>query len=360
MATIYEREYPSGEKSFRAQVRVKGYPTLSATFDRKTDARIWSQKIETEMRAGRYVDTVEAQRHTFGDMIDRYIEDTLPGKSAGTVRAQMHHLLWWKQRLGKYMLSMVTPALIVEARGELLKGTTPHGDRRAPSTVVRYLAALSHCYSIAMKEWGWVEDTPMRKVSKPKESSGRTRFLSDDERTRLLDACRESRNPHLYTIVVLAMSSGMRRGEIANLRWDQVDLQRAVIRLLSDDTKTSHARAVPIAGPAHEGLLSLAEAKVRPLNNLVFASADPSSRAKPIEFQNAWKKALERAGIEDFRFHDLRHTAASYLAMNGATLAEIAEVLGHKTLAMVKRYAHLTEQHTSGVVRRMNAAVFGE
>jgi integrase len=150
----------------------------------------------------------------------------------------------------------------------------------------------------------------------------------------------------------------MRRGEIMNLTWDRVDLHRRAITLRPEDTKSQERRSAPIVGHAHEVLKELS--KVRRIDtHLVFpAPVDGRTEPKPIDITSAWERALKKAGIEDFRFHDLRHTAASYLAMNGATLAEIAEVLGHKTLQMVKRYAHLTESHTSKVVERMNRAVF--
>ena len=360
MPSIYERVNPDGKKVYRVQIRVKGYPSESATFDRRTDAKEWGYRVEAEMRAGRYRSGPEARRRTFGEMIDRYVSDVLPTKGGSSRRSQSTQLEWWKAQLGDMLLLKVTPAEIAETRDLLLNSDSRRGRKRSPATVIRYMAALSHCYSIAVREWGWLDDSPMRKVSKPKEPSGRTRFLSDDERTRLLNACHESQNPYLYTIVVLALSTGMRRSEIMNLRWDQVDLNREVIRLLPEDTKNATSRAVPIAGPALIELRKLSESKVRSFSNLVFPAPNAiPGEERPIDIQSAWKAALQRAAITDFRFHDLRHSAASYLAMNGATLAEIAEILGHKTLQMVKRYAHLTEQHTSGVVKRMNAAVFG-
>jgi len=361
MATIYKRTYPNGKTTHRVQIRVKGYPAESAVFVRRTDATRWAQQVETDMRSGRYLKTVEAKKHTFGDMIDRYVRDVLPTKRKGTQGVQEPQLAWWKSVLGHHVLSDVTPALIAEKRDELSNGISVRGRKRSPSTVVRYLAALSHCYSVALKDWGWVEDNLVRKITKPKEPKGRTRFLRNDERDRLLQACRESKDPHLYAIVVLALSTGMRRGEIMNLTWDRVDLRREVITLLPENTKNETSRAVPLAGPALAELRRLADAKVRRLSAFVFPAPDAEGvESRPIDIQSAWEAALKRAEVENFRFHDLRHSAASYLAMNGATLAEIAEVLGHKTLQMVKRYAHLTEAHTTGVVRRMNAAVFGD
>jgi len=176
--------------------------------------------------------------------------------------------------------------------------------------------------------------------------------LSEDERGALLEACIKSASPDLHMIVVLALSTGARRGEIEALRWKQIDLARGTAVL--HDTKNGESRVLHLAGPALQQLT--ARAKVRRIDtDLVFPRSDGK---EPIIVEAHWRKAREAAGLEDFRFHDLRHSAASYLAMNGATLAEIAAVLGHKTLAMVKRYAHLSDQHTAGVVQRMNAKIF--
>jgi integrase len=193
----------------------------------------------------------------------------------------------------------------------------------------------------------------MRKVSKPKEPRGRVRFLSDEERQCLLDACKVSRSAYLYTIVVLALSTGARRGELLSLHWGDVDLKRGLLTFR--ETKNGDTRAVPLTGYALDVLST--HAKIRRLNTTLVFPNDTGTQ--PASIREAWEYAVRRAGIANFRFHDLRHSAASYLAMNGASLAEIAEVLGHKTLAMVKRYAHLSEAHTRGVVERMNRAVFG-
>jgi integrase len=179
------------------------------------------------------------------------------------------------------------------------------------------------------------------------------RFLSDEERDALLSACKASSNPWLYTCVVVALSTGMRKGELMGLHWRDVDLQAGRITLR--ETKNGQIRVVPLAGPA---LALLREhAKVRRLDtDLLFPGARKGS---PVDLRTPWETALKRAGIENFRWHDLRHSTASYLAMNGASLAEIAEVLGHKTLAMVKRYAHLSEAQTADVVGRMNERFLG-
>jgi integrase len=268
-------------------------------------------------------------------------------------RNQAKQLAWWRAELGTRTLADVTPAVIAEARGKLARGVTVRGRQRSPSTVNRYLAALSHALTVAMKEWGWLEDNPLRKVTKPKEPRGRVRYLADDERARLLEECRRSESPDLYCAVVLALSTGARRMEILGLRWGQADFARRAITLL--ETKNGEIRSLPLVGHAFDLLEE--RAKIRRIDtDLVFPGR---KRNRPIDLRSPFETAVKRAGIEDFRWHDLRHSAASYLAMNGATLAEIAELLGHKTLAMVKRYAHLSQAHTTRVVEAMNVRIFG-
>ncbi len=350
MPTIEQRKTKDGHAVYRVKVRRKGYPTQTATFTRLTDARKWAQVTEAAIVEGRHFTTTEAKRHTLADLIDRYLQDVLPHKSASSIYMQTLQLQWWKGQLGSHLLADLTPALLAAYRDTLSRGADKP---RANSTVNRYLAALSHVFTVAVREWGWLDESPMQKVRKPKEPRGRVRFLSDDERERLLDACKASRNPYLSTVVVLALSTGARRGELLSLTWQHVDFQRDTILL--DETKNDQRRALPLTGYALELMLQHARNR-RSDTDLVFPRRDG---AKPVRIREAWDNAVKRARIEDFTFHDLRHSAASYLAMNGATLAEISEVLGHKTLSMVKRYAHLSEAHTAGVVARMNEKIFG-
>jgi len=352
MATIEKRQTNKGLTVFRVKVRLKGFPVESATFERLTDARRWAQQTEAAMLEGRHFKTSAAKKHTLAEAIERYIKLILPNKPKSQY-AQSQQLKWWQESIGRFVLADITPAVIVEQRDKLADGTTARNKQRTPATVNRYLAALSHVFTIAVKEWGWLEQNPLTKVTKKKEPRGRVRFLSDEERQKLLEACQNSISPWLYLVVVLALSTGARRMEILGLRWQDVDLNRAIITL--HQTKNGERRILPVTG--HALSLLKAHAKVRPLHtDFVF----PGKNLKnPIDLRTPWETALKHACIEDFRFHDLRHSAASYLAMNGASLAEIAEVLGHKTLQMVKRYAHLSEAHTAKVVARMNEKIFG-
>lgn len=353
MGSIKERKDENGKIiGYHVQIRIKGTLPQHASFKRKTDADRWVQQTEAAIREGRHFKTTEAKKHTLAQLIDRYMTDVLPTKKKSEQRqgAQLH---WWKKQLGSYLLSDVTPAMIAEQRDILLKGITKRGRLRSPATTVRYMAILSHAYTIAIKEWGWIETSPLSKVSKPREPRGRVRFLDNEERQRLLLACKASQNLYLYPIVVLAISTGMRQAEILNLKWPDVDFDKK--RVILHETKNGEIRAVTIAGMALELVQNLD--KIRRLDtHYLFPSKFPN---QPIDIRTAWENAVKRAEIDNFKFHDLRHSCASYLAMNGASLAEIAEALGHKTLAMVKRYAHLSDTHTAGVISRMNEKIFG-
>jgi integrase len=266
MAAIESRRQDDGSLSYRVKVRLKGHPVATGTFQRLTDAKRWAQSTEASIREGRYFKTAEAKRHTLGDLVDRYIKEVLPSKPKNASNYKQH-LLWWKEKLGAYALADVTPALIVKYRNDLLATTTKRGTKMANGTVVRYMASLSHAFSLAVKDWQWIDDSPLRKVTKPKEPRGRERFLSEDERNALLQACQASTSRFLYTVVVLALSTGMRRGEIMSLRWPQIDLVNGRILLFA--TKNDTSRAIPLSGKALTMMTDLA--KVRRIDtDLVF------------------------------------------------------------------------------------------
>ncbi|MDD5461832.1 MAG: site-specific integrase [Methylococcales bacterium] len=353
MATITKRLTAEGKPYYTARVRLKGYPEQTATFPRITDAKKWVQDTESAIREGRHFKTAEAKKHTLADLVDRYINDVLP-KKPKQAPAQRPQLERWKAEIGSYLLADITPALIVECRDKLLTEPTPRGERRTPATVVRYMAALSHAFTIAVNEWQWLETSPIGKVKKPTEPRGRVRFLDDKERARLLTACKESPNPLLYLCVVLALSSGMRQGELMGLKWQDVNLKDGFIIL--HETKNGERRRVPLSGLVLELLRE--HSKVRRLDTQLLFPSERNPQ-KPIDLRKAYSHTLQQAEITDFTWHDLRHCTASYLAMNGASLAEIAEILGHKTLQMVKRYSHLSDGHVSNVIASMNAKIFG-
>jgi integrase len=194
----------------------------------------------------------------------------------------------------------------------------------------------------------------MRRVRKLKEPRGRVRCLAKEELEAILTACRDDTDPLIYPFVVFALSTGARAGELQSLTWKDVDLKTG--RGVLQKTKNGDRRAIAIRGHALEELIKLG--KVRRIDSpWIFPSREGT---KPWNYRHAWYRSVDASGVKDFRFHDLRHTAASNLAMNGASLPEIAGVLGHKSLAMVQRYAHLSDAHISSAVEAMNKKIFGE
>lgn len=339
MASISKRTAQDGSVTFAVQVRLKGAPAQSATFTRLTDAKQWAASTESAIREGRHFKAIEAKRRTLKELIDRYKADVLPQKK--NAKNQKLHYNWWSDKLGAYLLCDVTPARIAEMRDQLRQ------EGKGPATQVRYLAALSHAFTVAVKEYGWIDDNPVKKVSRPKEPRGRTRFLSNKERAKLLEAA-EKNGEDIHLFVMLALTTGARKDELRTATWNQIDLTRRTITFY--ETKSGETRTVPLAGRA----LEMLKQRQRRLDTpLLFPGRNPK---KPATLRKPWEAVVKEAGISNFRIHDLRHTAASYLAMNGASLLEIAAILGHKTLEVTKRYSHLTQGHLTSVIER----TFGE
>jgi integrase len=210
----------------------------------------------------------------------------------------------------------------------------------SPSTVNRHLSVL-RCVLRLARKWAYVREVPQFEMAR--EPEGRLRYLTRGEVDRLLVTCRQSRNPHLFAIVTLAVHTGMRKGEILGLTWDRVDFPRGI--LLLNETKSGKRREVPMSATVDSVLAELhvkllKEAQSGP-ERPVFATETGSTWGR---IDTAFSVALRRAGIEHFRFHDLRHTCASHLIMNGASLTEIKEILGHQDVKMTLRYAHLAER----------------
>ena len=339
--------------SYRVRVRIKGCPTQTATFDSFTKAKEWARIMENQIIDGDFDTLIKAKRNTVSDLINRYFKTILPELKPKTAKDFKMQLLWWKSVLGDTALSDVTPAVLLEYR-EKLKERKGKKENKTLSnaTLNRYMSVLSIVWNYGYKEWEWINENPFLKIHKLKENNERVKYLSDDEREKLLEECKKARNPYLYPAVVLAISTGARKMEILNLKWTDVNFEQK--HAILQKTKNGEKRSIPLVNIAFDIMTNLY--KNRKSNVWVFPSND---NTKPFDIKRSWETARKNAGLEDFHFHDLRHTCASYLAMNGATLNEIADVLGHKTFQMVKRYAHLSDAHKQSVVADMNSKIFG-
>jgi integrase len=276
-----------------------------------------------------------------------------------TLRELADEYLRYKAERGKRSLSedrrMLNTRLLPALGADLLveKLTAPaiaqyerrRGGEVGPYTAANELAVLRHMLRLGLR-WGYLDKVP--EIQMPKKPDGRRRCLDESEIDKLLNACRASRNPHLTTIVVLAINTGMRKSEILELCWERIDLSSA--RMTLYETKNGAPRGLPINRAVYDALIGL-EAIAERRNGLVFKRNDGAAWGK---VRTAFETAIKRAGLRGFRFHDLRHTAASHMVMRGATLKEVQEILGHKTFSMTLRYSHLSPAHLRGAVDRLD------
>jgi integrase len=336
VATITKRQ-SKGRTTYQAKVRSK-HGGASATFDKLSDARRWAAETETKIRQGVYFAEDQARTHTVGDVLTRYLASPAFAKitEQDTRRA---HLRWWQERLDAVTLDKLSPALIAEGRDELRELG------KAGATCNRYLAALSKALNLAAGELGWLPGNPCSRVQKFAEDNARDMVLSAAEFERLLAACR---GQDVRDLIVLARYTAGRRGELTGLRRADVDLKRRLVRFL--DTKNGTDRSVALVGPALEVMQRRLKVPRLDTDLLFPQRRDPT---RPAEYREAFNAALKRADLEGFTFHGLRHTCLTELAKAGATLSELRAIAGHKTMEMVMRYQHLTEESTRSVMERM-------
>lgn len=251
--------------------------------------------------------------------------------------------------LERYAMERVTRFAGRDAAG---KPVLREFGKRKPATVNRMRSVVSALLSYAQKKRlaprGW--SNPCREIPAEPMNNARTRFLTSDERDRLLAACRVSTWPRLYLLVLTAITTGARRGELLGLQYADLDLAAGTAHVRQ--TKNGEQRVLPLTAEVVAEIRR--HGKAAPAALLFGSMRRPG---KPMVIGNAFAAALREARIEGFHFHDLRHTCASYLAQNGATLLELADVLGHKGMDMVRRYAHLTVGHKAALVHRIFGAI---
>lgn len=323
---------------WRVQIRKTGYPTLSATFDTKTEANLWAAKEEkrlAEQSPAQVVRQIRDQEYCLSTALDRYAEEIIPSKKLSTQKRDRGILKVLKADLGDVAL--------VNIDGQLLSGMIRQwqGDGLGANSIRLYLAILSHLYNIARKEWGMLElINPVELVRKPKLPQGRDRRLVGDEETRLLAVC-TAMNPELADIVILAIETAMRQGEILKLEWRHVNWLEHTCT--SYDTKNGETRVVPLSVRAEEAL-QRQQQRATGKEGKAWKYTNDGMRA-------SYNKALKRAGIEGLTFHDLRHEATSRFCEKGLPMMTVQAITGHKSTQMLKRYTHISGKALVDAVR---------
>lgn len=330
MAAIVQR----GEK-WQAKVRRDGYPGVSKTFARKSDAEAWARSQEAEMDRGAWRDRSSADSTTLYKLLERYLVDVVPNKRGAAVETLRIKTLM-SDKLTLHKLSALSPLVLsewVESRAKVVSG----------STINRELNVISAVINWGRKRLMIQTENPVAGIIRPANGKARERRLEDGEEDRLLEALEVSpreagkfsgmQNKWVKPIVLFALETAMRRGELLALEWKNVDLKKRVALL--EVTKNGDSRSVPLSSRAVAVLEGLKEK-----DGVQVLAVGKVFRTTEAALKKAFERACERAGIDDFHFHDLRHEATSRLAEKLPNLIELAAVTGHKDLRMLKRYYH--------------------
>ena len=281
--------------------------------DNKRVAEIVFEKVLNEIVDGSYFEKTRLKKTKFDDMVNKYLKEHAKQRDSRTARYLMAFF-------SGYTLSQISTQLVSKYRTERLKTVKP-------ATVYLELALMRRMYNVAIKEWEWLNDNPVSRLSfSVGNRNARDRWLTIEQEENLLNA---ATNPKwLRNLLMAALHTGMRRGEILNLKWQDIDFKRKLIVVMK--SKNKQKRSIPMSDTLYNVLGSI---QVRDISGRVFPISGSSVR-------HAFDKTVSKAGIEDFRFHDLRHTFATRLVQNGVDLYKVKELLGHKTISMTMRYSH--------------------
>lgn len=316
MASIRKK----GDLQWHAQIRRKGHPHQTKTFSTRADAERWAKIIESEMERGVFVSRSESEGTSVGELLTRYEQEILPSKRGRS--SDKSRLKTLRAAFGNYKLASLTSTLVAKFRDARLEVV-------GPQSVIHEITLLNRVLKAATIDWGIAlpGGLPTASIRKPTKPHGRERRITAKELELIL---RSTESIELQAIVVLAIETAMRRGEIATLRWKDVDLDIATAHL--PKTKTEVPRTVPLSTTAIAALRELPRRR----DGKVFGLQAES-------MSQAFERACEphRANVQDLHFHDLRHEATSRLFEKGLNVMEVAAITGHKTLDMLKRYTHL-------------------
>ena len=333
MATIQKLMNKKGV-SYRVQIRRKGLPNIFKTFTNKQDARRFALRIEESKSAHR----AYSSKLIFNTLVEMYLTNEYLGTKPQMQRSRLKH---WLNHMGEMPINDID-------KDDIAAGLDKLPNEFSNATINKYKKLTSVVFNYGIRELGLTEN-PTRYIRSLPEKKGRTRYLSDNERNRLFKACRASKWEKLYLLVLMAITTGARRGELLSLRWNDIDFERRTAYVST--TKNGQPKVLPLT----DSVIRELQLFNKNDSSLIFASKVKENVAYC--FTKPWKKALEDGEIEDFRFHDLRHSCASYLAQSGASLLEIADVLGHKQISVTKRYAHLCIEHKSSLINRVMSKI---
>ncbi len=307
---------------WQAQVRRRGLAPRARSFDTKADAERWARQLEAQVdRAGLLPDTRPAETTTLKQILERYRDSvSVTKRSSVSEVARINALL--RRDIVHRTLATLSSSDLATYRDQRLK-------TMSPATVIRELNTISHAVDTARRDWAiHLVDNPVKLVRRPKAPKGRTRRLGHDEEAKLLEAADAGRNSYMRSLIILAIETGMRRGELLALTWENVDLDTGVAHLAM--TKNGESRDVPLSKRARGTLTALGVAS----KGRIIPTTGNAVRL-------CWEHLVVRAGLADLRFHDLRHEAVSRLFEKGLGLMEVASISGHKELRMLQRYTHL-------------------
>lgn len=281
-------------------------------------------KVKVKIIEGRYFDTLEEKERTFDEMMELYMKE-----HGVKIASQKHYQGYIKNLLpffGGHTLAEIAPKRIVQYKAKR------YADGVTPATINRELAVMKNAFNLAIREWEWCRDNPVSRVAMEKENNRRDRWLTCEEEERLIRVSSQ----WLREIIFFALHTGMRRGEILSLTWKGVDLFRRTVTVFR--SKNGERRTIPINLTVLDLLKE--KGKIRSLKtDLVFYSRAHTPINKD-NLRRAFTSAVTKAKIEDFHFHDLRHTFATRLIQRGIDIYKVQRLLGHKSPAMTQRYAH--------------------
>ena len=327
MASFISRKGPGGKRVWQAHIRRRGYPAQIKTFDTKAEAQAWAAGVENEIARGVFVSRAEAENTTLNEALDRYSRE-ISARKKGHV-AELSIMTAWRQS------ALISRSLATVRSQDLAKIRDAWTREMAPATVRNRFALLSHLFSVARREWGMASlGNPAHDVRLPRTANARDRRLVDDEQARLLAAA-TAYGGEIGPLIIWAIETAMRRGEIAAMRWEHLDRKARV--LLIPETKNGTPRRVPLSTTA----LSVLDGLPRRLDGRVWGM-------RPDSISQAFERVCKAADIEGLTFHDLRHEATSRFFEKGLGLMEVAAITGHKTVQMLKRYTHLRAEDLVG------------